>query len=250
MYLVISPKGGIGKTFISQNVIIPMLHSRYGNAVYVDYDINKDSRILEQERLIEVQRVEPDSFPPIDKNVVIDVGGNLTANNSLKFFSKLGIQGIATIVIPVGKEVSEVDKAIETYQEALDMGFNNFLFCINGVIRDAREEFILWYKGLHSIAGGQPIRDLVAEEHRREILIPYDTRGILSIVKATYRKLPYSYYLENQDFLGRQGEELKRAYEDGDKGKIREIMEKAFILNYLKDFFSGVEKLWKEEAKA
>ena len=37
MYLVISPKGGTGKTFISQNVIIPMLYSKYGHAVYVDF---------------------------------------------------------------------------------------------------------------------------------------------------------------------------------------------------------------------
>ena len=245
MFVVVNPKGGVGKSFVAQNVIIPYLYLKYGSAVYVDYDINKDSKVLKEEKLVKVVQVEPETPPPVDKNVVVDVGGNLTATNSLDFFSKLGLQSIATVVIPVGKEVSEVNKALETYYDAVERGFNKFLFCINGVLRSAEEEFILWFKGLRSVANGEPIRNLIAPEHLKELPIPYDTKGILSIVKATERKLPYSYYLENKSFLETQGEELRKAYESGDKERVREIMEKSFVLNHLKAFFSRVEELWK-----
>ena len=238
-------KGGVGKSFIAQNVIVPKLFSEFGSATYVDFDgINSEAENLKNEKTIKVVKGNPDNIPEIGKDVVIDVGANLTTKNALKLFADLGLQDIATIVIPVGKRLSEVNETIKLYNSAKKLGFKKFVFAINGVVRDKEEEFFIWYKGLE-LTGYTPVREKISEEDRKEIVVPYDTRAVLSFIKDTQLRLPYTYYLEEKDFLKERGKLLKEAYENQNKEEVKRILEKSLILSALQEFFSEVEQ-WGE----
>jgi len=251
VFVVVNSKGGVGKSFVAQNVLVPVLMEEYGEVSYIDYDtLNAEAGSLKNERKIKVLKVRAGELPELGSEAtVIDSGGNLTTLNVLDELAKYGFQELdTTVVIPVGKRLVEINEALKTYKRGKSLGFKRFLFAINGVIEieRAEEEFFIWFSGVKP-TNFTPAREYVEEEDRNEIFVPYERSGILSYIKDVELRFPYSYYLDNKHFFDEVGELINRAFKEGRKDKVSELMQRRKFLSFQREFFEEVKNYGKEK---
>lgn len=125
-YVVLSTKGGVGKTTIAQQVLAPAIHSKTKEKVeIIELDNNNKSDVLESEieviksfRLNESDDVLLEKFMEVvaeNKDVVIDAGGGDDTKKVLSAFEKLALQDEVKFFIPVLRDLSNEKNVIDTY---------------------------------------------------------------------------------------------------------------------------------------
>lgn len=119
--LVVTTKGGSGKSTISQQVVAPWLHDKSKDKVLlveID-DLNADSETFKHTEVFGSQLVKRAELKKIAEylvgdHVVVDVGGNVTAEDVVRYLieSEL-ISFFELVIVPVG--IGEQDVANARY---------------------------------------------------------------------------------------------------------------------------------------
>lgn len=126
--LVVTTKGGSGKSTIAQQVLAPMLSSALTDSVVklVEIDpMNWDCLSLAESRLFEPVALRPEEAPEKIPELlfsgvplVIDVGGNITAKDSLDFLTKsAALEAVDLVVIPSSFGKQDVLNARSLYEQ-------------------------------------------------------------------------------------------------------------------------------------
>ncbi|CAM3857822.1 hypothetical protein VRRI112168_03435 [Vreelandella rituensis] len=132
--IVVNTKGGVGKSAFSMQVVAPYLLSRLGSASLIEVDDqNHDASDYDNTEILCRQikigdnphrAVERLNELTIDNNVVIDVGGNKTAE---AFLQAAGNNGLSRYVDFIVIPVSQTGKDVENAKKTLDLIRKHFL---------------------------------------------------------------------------------------------------------------------------
>ncbi len=143
--IVLNAKGGVGKSTISMQVIVPYLYTRNGNRVvnYYEFDDeNEDSKSFINSKLVNSQQIrvaDKNLRDPItdivlrEESMCIDVGANKTTTYFISSLIDSGmIDAIDLIVIPLSDGELDAINAIELYYKIKESGSNvKVLFILN-----------------------------------------------------------------------------------------------------------------------
>jgi hypothetical protein len=191
--LVVSTKGGTGKSMLSQQILATYNLSRFGKSKIVEVDDeNLDSKWLASgESQIHAVQVslgsDPDDFPmaiaealPIDsEGLVLDVGGNRTASIVIKELSRMRARArvLDAICIPISDNRMGVTNAERTLKEIEASPDGKYLIsrCFLAVNR-------VRARSARSIDDPKLIRRfrqaaMLARKWRMEVLIVHDMDG-------------------------------------------------------------------------
>jgi len=234
MWVVVSTKGGIGKSIIAKNLLVPYVVKKYGKALYVNTDDTND-----EEKLIkkvnnfktEISRITPKNIVELDPlpYAVLDTGAGRNSVEVLKALASIDYQDIAKVVIPVSKRLSEINEAIKTYNTAKKLGFERVVLVLNRVsdFDNYREEFTVLFSPLKD----KPLIEHFGEDKDNLVLFPYDDKEILGNIEDLERRLPYDAYLEADAYISQYREKKKeRKLTQEDRVRRR-------FLGYLKEIF-------------
>jgi hypothetical protein len=256
--LVANFKGGVGKTTIAKNLILPYFVERYGKATYVNWDLTDEIERIKDIRHLKVnfKRIEPTGKSSLssdfevhmtflrmlteEEKVVIDVGPLMAVFDALKAFRVFSdiFSDNLTVVIPVGKRLTEIKAGIETYRKAKENGFKKFLFVLNGYSRWLGEEFELFFKPVRE---GEPAPvELIEEQDRNIIKFPFDKDGILGKVEELYGRLPYDFLQGFEEFSKEYSIKLKeKKITPEEARKMQNFSETKELFDFI---FSEIEK--------
>ncbi len=143
--VVLNAKGGVGKSTISMQVIVPYLYTRNGNRVvnYYEFDDeNEDSKSFINSKLVNSKQMkvsDKNLRDPITDIVLreefmcIDVGANKTTTYFVSSLIDSGmIDAIDLIVIPLSDGELDAINAIELYYKIKESGSNvKIIFILN-----------------------------------------------------------------------------------------------------------------------
>jgi len=143
--VVLNAKGGVGKSTISMQVIVPYLYTRNGNRVvnYYEFDDeNEDSKSFINSKLVNSKQIkvsEKNLRDPItdivlkEEAMCIDVGANKTTTYFVSSLIDSGmIDAIDLIVIPLSDGELDAINAIELYYKIKESGSNiKIIFILN-----------------------------------------------------------------------------------------------------------------------
>ena len=126
-YVVVSTKGGVGKTTIAQQVLAPFVYQKTNKKVeIIELDNNNKSNVLNDSEVLEVKPVELHKKDEVllnkfmevvaeDKDVVVDVGGGDDTKRVLEAFKELRLEDEITFFVPVLKDLSNEKNVIDTW---------------------------------------------------------------------------------------------------------------------------------------
>ena len=236
MFILVSSKGGVGKSFVAKNLFLPYLVEKYGVATYINagYTSDEDKLVKALNFTVHSEKVNPEDLITLEPTpyTVIDAEGGINTLEVLNYLARNEAQKDVKVVIVLSKRLAEINEAVKTYKYAKKLGFENFLLVLNKVkdLENYREEFFFLFSPLPG--SEKPIIDLFEDAKERLILFPYDYRGIIGSFEDIEGRLPYDIYLESEDFIARYREKLlerKITLEDREKrlrlGRLRDIFE-------------------------
>jgi len=233
MWVVVSTKGGIGKSTIAKNLLVPYSLKKYGKALYVNTDDTNDEHKLVKANNFEVEavRITPKKIEVLDPlpYAVLDTGAGRNSVEVLKALASIEYQIVAKVVIPVSKRLSEINEAIKTYNTAKKLGFEKVVLVLNRVFDFANyeEEFTVLFSPLKD----KPLIEHFGKDKENLVLFPYDDKEILGNIEDLERRLPYDAFLEADAFSSQYQEKLREGKTtQADRIKIR-------FFNYLKEIF-------------
>ena len=213
MWVVLSSKGGVGKSMVAKNLLIPYVVQKYNQVFYVNTDDTNDEHKLVKAKNfpVEITRITPKEIEKLDPlpYAVLDTGAGRNAIEVLKAFSEIDYQEIAKVVIVLSKRLSEINEAVKIFNVVKKLGFNNILLVLNRVsnFNNLEEEFLTLFSPLK---GNQPLINHFGEAKERLLLFPYDEKEILGNIEDLERRLPYDIYLEADSFISQYREKLKK----------------------------------------
>ena len=126
-YVVVSTKGGVGKTTIAQQVLAPFVYQKTNKKVeIIELDNNNKSNVLNDSEVLEVKPVELHKKDEVllnkfmevvaeDKDVIVDVGGGDDTKRVLEAFKELRLEDEITFFVPVLKDLSNEKNVIDTW---------------------------------------------------------------------------------------------------------------------------------------
>lgn len=240
--LVINTKGGVGKSTVAQQVLVPFLYKKSGKPVkLVEIDeMNYDSVALGNSKIMENVLLTTNKLSDltehlIEENLVIDTGGNLSGSKSLEYLNESGLLSLIDIaVVPVSDGEQDSVNAIDTmnklkkYRDDIEV-----IFAINRVKniedeRDIRLQFPVWY-GTLEVEGYRP-------EGAKEFFVP-DT-----ITVKHSRLFGITVYEMAQQDIEKYKQKLLEATKEKDTEKMRKISDRIYLINKAKDFVNTVFK--------
>jgi MinD-like ATPase involved in chromosome partitioning or flagellar assembly len=236
MWVAISSKGGVGKSLIAKNLLVPYVYQKYGKVLYVNTDDTNDEHKLvkAQNFPIEAIRITPkeiENLEPIPY-AVLDTGAGRNAVEVLKALTSIDYQEIAKLVIVLSKRLFEINEAVKTFNMARKLGFKKIVLVLNRVsnFKNYREEFFALFS---PVVKNEPLINTFEDVKENIVLFPYDDKEILGNTEDLERRLPYDAYLEADSFITAYREKLKEGkitFEDRTKrrfyGYLKEIFEK------------------------
>ncbi|GEM_PF-3729557 len=211
MFVVGSSKGGVGKSTVVKNLIIPYLLKKFGRAIYVNTDDTNDEDKLVKANHYKVKslKIPPNKLTKLDPlpEVVLDTGAGRNVKETLDVLAKLDYQEIATVVIVLSKQLSEINEAIKVYNYARKLGFDKFAFVLNKVkdLENFREEFVAFFSPL----GGKTPVELIEQKHRKFLLFPLDDKEVLGNIQDLKARIPYDILKEAKEFIAQYRKKLK-----------------------------------------
>lgn len=155
--VVLNAKGGVGKSTVSMQVIVPYLYTRNGSKAinYYEFDDeNEDSKSFVNSKLVESSQVKvmDSNLRDVVTDVIlqdipmcIDVGANKTTNYFVSSLLDSGmIHGIDLVVIPLSDGELDAINAIELYYKIKDSNSEaKVIFILNryNELRDIHSQF-------------------------------------------------------------------------------------------------------------
>jgi len=204
MWAVVSSKGGVGKSSIAKNLLLPYLINKYGEAVYINTDPTNDEDKLVNAKHYKVKslRIKPEKMEEIDISyeVVLDTGAGKNSIEVINALNELGMETNTKIVIPIGKRISEINEALKTYSFAKRKGFSKFVFVLNKVSSwdNYEEEFDMFFNPIR--AGKEAPINLIEENDRNIVKFPLDTYAVLGNIEDLEKRLPYDFLKDFEEF--------------------------------------------------
>ncbi len=233
MWVVVSSKGGIGKSLIAKNLLVPYVVRKYGKALYVNTDDTNDEHKLVKANNFEVEttRITPKNIVELDPlpYAVLDTGAGRNSIEVLEALASIEYQIVAKVVIPVSKRLSEINEAVKTYNSAKKLGFERVVLVLNRVsdLDNYEEEFT----ALFTPITGKPLIEHFGETKDNLVLFPYDDKEVLGNIEDLERRLPYDAYVEADAYISQYREKMK-------EGKLTQTDRiKRRFFGYLKEIF-------------
>lgn len=236
--LVITTKGGSGKSTISQQVVAPWLYQRSGERVQlIEIDpMNYDCLSLSESSILTPTPIEPESvqerLPELlfsASSSVIDVGGNVTAANSLDFLSKSGVlEAIDLVLLPVSIGVQDALNAKELFSSL--SGVVSVIVVLN-LAKDPEKPkpqfpFIFGYAGIEPVFEKTPPYVVVPLTE----MVNYSKNFGQTIAELAFK---------DAESLRK---DLKEALKRKDSEAAKELVERIYIIERAKDFVRYLEK--------
>jgi len=149
-FVCVSNKGGVGKTSVSTQILVPYLFSK-GNKpidfITID-DVNSTADTLEDTKIMNIHELASDDreslveFLNSAESCVFDIGGNKTANDIINEIGESEIVDDVWWVIPLGDGDEDVLNAIDTYQIiALNDASPKVMFALTKVMSHSEESY-------------------------------------------------------------------------------------------------------------
>ena len=185
--VVLNAKGGVGKSTISMQVIVPYLYTRNGNKVVSYYefdDENEDSKSFINSKLVNSHqiRVTDSNLRDIitdivlrDEPMCIDVGANKTTTYFVQSLIDSGmIDAVDLIVIPLSDGELDAINAIELYYKIKESGSDvKILFILNryNELRDLHSQFDIFLGDKRGFFDTQGFIENVLEQDRNYVTL-------------------------------------------------------------------------------
>jgi len=154
VYIVINTKGGVGKSTVSMHLLTAYLHSKNGGKA-IDYfeidDQNKNIEGYSSSKIVSAQIIGSDRIASFiteavirDDDVIIDVGGNRTAADTLKELCDIGgFYSNACYFIPLLESKQDAINAENTLKLIREFDTENKVFFVLNKAINARDEELL-----------------------------------------------------------------------------------------------------------
>ena len=248
IYITVSPKGGVGKSTFSNQILSSYLFDKKNEKIKlieID-DENTDNESLSKTEIMNCSIFSTKDIKKIDEiffdneDVIIDIGGNKTATIFLNEMKKINEFENVTWFVPLGTGEQDNLNAYETYYKIKDLDENaNVIFVLSKATTNDLEFEFLNFFGHEFLNINFPIfREI---ENVKYIVIKSST----IINNARYfNKTVYDLSLNITDFRA-------KAKAEEDKEKRRKLIfmnrvknEAIEFVNYLKDdVFIELDKL-------
>ena len=238
--LVTNTKGGVGKSTIAQQVLVPYLYEKSGKPVrLVEIDeLNFDSSVFKKSKIMKIVPLKLNQLSELagsltEDNLVIDTGGNLTGDKALNFLNESGLLSlIDLVVIPVADGEQDSVNAVDTMNRVKK--FNSgveIVFALNRVRnieskRDISMQFPAW-SGFWETSGYMP-------KDAKEFYVPD------SIAIKHSRRFGITVYEISKQNIDDFKKKLLEAGNKKDENRIKAISDRIYLINKSKDFINTV----------
>jgi cellulose biosynthesis protein BcsQ len=185
--VILNAKGGVGKSTISMQVVVPYLYTRSGNKMinYYEFDDeNEDSKSFINSKLVNSQQIKVtesnlrDVITDIvlrDEPMCVDVGANKTTTYFMTSLIDSGmIDAIDMIVIPLSDGELDSINAIELYYKIKESGSDvKVLFILNryNELRDIHSQFDIFLGDKRGFFDTQGFIENVLEKDRNYVTL-------------------------------------------------------------------------------
>jgi cellulose biosynthesis protein BcsQ len=186
--VILNAKGGVGKSTISMQVVVPYLYLRSDNNIvnYYEFDDeNEDSKSFINSKLVNSNQVKviDSNLREIiadivlrDEHMCIDVGANKTTSYFVQSLIDSGmIDAIDMIVIPLADGELDAINAIELYYKIKESkGDVKVLFILNryNQMRDLHAQFDIFLGDKRGFFDTKGLIENVAEDDQNYITLP------------------------------------------------------------------------------
>lgn len=155
IYITVSPKGGVGKSTFSNQVLSSYLFDKKSDKIKlieID-DENTDNESLSKTDIMNCSIIPTKDIKKIDEiffddeDVIVDIGGNKTATIFLDEMKKINEFENITWFVPLGAGEQDNLNAYETYHKIKDLNSNaNVIFILSrATTNDLEFEFLNFF---------------------------------------------------------------------------------------------------------
>jgi cellulose biosynthesis protein BcsQ len=186
--VVLNAKGGVGKSTISMQVVVPYLFTRHENSVinYYEFDDeNEDSKSFINSKLVKSNQIKviDSNLREVvvdiilrDESMCIDVGANKTTSYFIASLIDSGmIDAVDLIIIPLADGELDAINAIELYYKIKESKSEvKVLFILNryNTLRDIHSQFDIFLGDKRGFFDTQGLIENLAEGDRNYITLP------------------------------------------------------------------------------
>jgi hypothetical protein len=129
IFITINSKGGVGKSTLANQILPTYLYLKNGQKakLFEIDDENKDSLILSSSEILNATIISSTNIKKIDEifiddeDVILDIGGNITATIFLDEMKKIGEFSDIIWFIPVGQGLQDTANGLDTYHKIKDL---------------------------------------------------------------------------------------------------------------------------------
>ena len=228
---VINTKGGVGKSTISMQLLVPYLYQKFNTPIsFFEFDDeNEDSISFEKSRLVWLEKVkvsgqdlreELREIMLLENHVVMDVGANKTAVYVLDSLIESGmIYALDAVIIPLMDGELDATSAVNIYQKIKQANSEvKTLFALNrwNETRDIQLQFDIFLGDKYGFFDTKGAINYVNEEDRHYVVlsdsdaIKYSRAFGVTLWELANMPMDVDNELKNALKAGASKEEIKR----------------------------------------
>lgn len=257
--IVLSTKGGVGKTTFAIQVLAPYLNQKFKQKVpfFIGDTVNEDARIFNSE-LFEISNSKfyldknNDNFIQelaLQQSCIVDVGGNQSSELFIKEVEDKSflIDDNFVFFIPTMNEVNSINNAIDTYSKLVKISDNfKIIFVLSNVVdtENFEDEFFGLFGDTKQICGGVKGKfdtSNIPTKNRKCLVIPSAT-SIISL--ANFYRKPIFELANFKDKAVNEYQEIRKTFKD--KSVEEAIKTSAKVFNKAQ-FFKRCDKYKQEQ---
>lgn len=227
--IVLSTKGGVGKTTFAIQVLAPYLNQKFKQKVpfFIGDTVNEDARIFNSD-LFEISNSKfyldknNDNFIQelaLQQSCIVDVGGNQSSELFIKEVEDKSflIDDNFVFFIPTMNEVNSINNAIDTYLKLVKISDKfKIIFVLSNVVdtENFEDEFFGLFGDTKQICGGVKGKfdtSNIPTKNRKCLVIPSAT-SIISL--ANFYRKPIFELANFKDKAVNEYQEIRKTFKD------------------------------------